>query len=250
MAKKKNLSKEDLEDVSIFESSVGNFKETQQKVRLNDITIRVKCMNEKQKKLKKAIEDKELVISTGAAGVGKTYLSLVTALHVMKTQPKYKRLVLIKSLQTIKGEDVGILPGTLWEKMEPYMYSFTGNLDKIFCSQSITKSLMGQGIINIFPIAYSRGVTFDNSICIIDEAQNMTMDTFKTISSRIGSNAKMIFLGDADQIDLKNKKDSCLSTVVNLFREEEYTGVVEFEEIDSVRNPIIPKILNKLKEAA
>lgn len=248
MAKKKNLSREDLEDVSTYESNTylqngGN----NNSLRLQDIKIQVKCLNEKQKQLRRAIEEKDVVISTGPAGTGRTYMSLLTALHLMKTKPKYKRLVLVKSLQTIKGEDIGYLPGNLWDKMEPYMFSFTGNLDKIFYNPSITKGLIEKGVIEIFPITYIRGVTMDNCIVIVDEAQNLSMHTFRTIITRIGRNCKMVFLGDTEQVDLKNKEMSCLSRVAELFQDQEYAGSVMFEDEDSVRNPIIPELLKLLK---
>jgi phosphate starvation-inducible protein PhoH and related proteins len=247
MGKKfKNLSPQDMEDVSTFEE-FSERRNGSYGIRLQDIQIKIKCLNEKQKELKKVIEEKDVVISTGPAGTGKTYLSLITALHIMKTQPVYSRLVLVKSLQTIKGEEVGYLPGSLWEKMEPYVYSFTGNLDKILGYGLTTKALIEKGIIQILPIAYIRGVTIDNAIVIVDEAQNTDFHTFKTIITRIGRNCKMIFLGDIEQIDRKNKSESCLSHVCELFKDQEFSGSVTFTAEESVRNPIIPKLLEILK---
>lgn len=177
---------------------------------------------------------------------GKTYLSLIEALHLMKKYEKYQRLILVKSVQTIQGESIGYLPGTIWEKMEPYMYSFTGNLDKIFSSKKTTKKLIEDEVIEIMPIAYTRGITFDNVITIIDEAQNIDMHTFKTIITRIGNQSKMIFLGDIEQIDRKNKKESCLEKVRDLFKNREHTDSLHFTSKESIRNPIIPDILKIL----
>lgn len=249
MARKKHLTKEDIDDVSTYETQTQrNNNAFSTGIRLTDIPIEVKCLNKKQKELKHAIEEKEITISIGPAGTGKTYLTLITALHLMKTTPVYERLLLVKSLQTIKGEEVGFLPGTLREKMEPYMQSFTGNLDKIFCSRAVTKSLVDRGIIDVVPIAYIRGNTIDNAIVIIDETQNIDIHTFKTIITRIGKNCKMIFLGDVEQIDRSNKKESCLRLVVKLFFEKDFIGTIEFKNEDCVRNPIIPKILEVLAE--
>jgi len=249
LARKKHLTPQDLEDVSTYEVQTYQAQKYNGKnyIRLQDQKVTIKCLNEKQKYLRRSIEEKDVVISTGPAGTGKTYLSLITALHIMKTQPRYNRLVLVKSLQTIKGEDVGYLPGNLWEKMEPYMFSFTGNLDKIFHNPSTTRGLIDQGTIEIFPITYIRGVTMDNCIVIVDEAQNLSMHTFRTIITRIGYNCKMVFLGDTEQIDLKDKGMSCLSRVAELFRDQEYAGSVTFEDEDSVRNPVIPSLLKLLK---
>jgi len=249
LARKKNLTKDDLEDVSIYEDkSAQTFYESKGGIRLHDIKLEIKCANKKQKDLRRSIEEKPVTISTGPAGTGKTYMSLLTALHLMKTEPKYKRLVLVKSLQTIKGEELGFLPGTLWDKMEPYMFSFTGNLDKILGTPSITKGLIEKGVIEIFPIAYIRGVTMDNCIVIVDESQNLSMHTFRTIITRIGRSCKMVFLGDTEQIDLKNKELSCLERVSELFQGQEYAGSVPFVDEDSVRNPIIPELLKLLKD--
>ena len=248
MARKKNLTREDLEDVSTYEIQTHQVQSNGRNgIRLNDIPIQIKCLNEKQKLLRRAIEEKDVVISTGPAGTGKTYISLLTALHLMKTEPRYKRLVLVKSLQTIKGEDVGYLPGTLWDKMEPYMFSFTGNLDKIFHNPSITKGLIEKGVVEIFPITYIRGVTMDDCVVIVDEAQNLSMHTFRTIITRIGKSCKMVFLGDTEQVDLKDKEMSCLKRVAELFQNQQYAGSVVFEDEDSVRNPIIPALLKLLK---
>jgi len=246
--RKKNLTSEDQEDVSIYEELTQRRNNTfKYRVRLHDIPIRIKCLNEKQKILRRAIEEKSVVISTGPAGTGRTFMSLLTALHLLKTEPQYQRLVLIKSLQIIKGEDLGYLPGTAAEKMEPYMYSFTGNLDKIFGSSRITKALMENGVIEVFPIAYVRGVTIDNAVVIIDEAQNIDMHTFRTIITRIGKSCKMVFLGDVDQIDRKDKSESCLARVAKLFKDAEYAQSVIFTSEESVRNPIIPNLLELLK---
>jgi phosphate starvation-inducible PhoH-like protein len=250
LPRKKNLSSQDLEDFNDYEirtlSSRDN-NHSKNSIRIQGIPIEIKCLNEKQKELRRAIEEKDIVISTGPAGTGRTYMSLLTSLKLIKSKPIYKRIVLVKSLQTIKGEELGFLPGNLWEKMEPYMFSFTGNLDKIFRSSFITKSFIESGIIEIFPIAYIRGVTMDNCIVIIDEAQNLSMDTFRTIITRIGNNCKMIFLGDTEQVDLKNKEGSCLSTVADLFIDQEFAASVKFGDEDSVRNPIIPELLKLLR---
>jgi phosphate starvation-inducible PhoH-like protein len=129
--------------------------------------------------------------------------------------------------------------------MEPYMSSFTSNLHKITGSRLISQKLMDSGIVKIEPIAFVRGNTIDNSIVIIDETQNINMHTFKTIVTRIGRNSKMIFLGDIEQVDRKDK-NSCLADAYKGFKDSDFVGTVEFENEDCVRNPIIPKILDVL----
>jgi phosphate starvation-inducible PhoH-like protein len=246
MARTKNLTPADHDAVTAYEdySHRVEYKKT---VKLENIKISVKCANDRQKELKKSIENNEITISIGPAGTGKTYLSLLTALHLLKQHPEYRKIVLIKSVTTIKGEDLGFLPGTLQEKMEPYMWSYLGNLNKILGDRSTSQKLMESGIITIEPIAYVRGNTMDNSIVIIDETQNIDFHTFKTIVTRIGRNSKMIFLGDIEQIDRKGN-DSCLSKVYEGFKTSNDVGTIEFEGKHCVRNPIIPRILDVLNK--
>ena len=107
---------------------------------------------------------------------------------------------------------------------------------------------MEKKIVEVSPLAYARGLSIDNSIVIIDEAQNIDAHTFKTIITRIGEDSKYIFLGDTEQIDRRRKGESCLSQVISLFKDSDLVGCIEFTDDDCVRNPIIPKILTKLRD--
>jgi phosphate starvation-inducible protein PhoH len=246
--KKRNLTKENVEDVSTYEIRAAAKTLATGKMTLNKVQIKVKCFNEKQKQLKQLIEDNQIIMVSGPSGVGKTFFTLMMALHLMKTEPVYKQLTLIKSVTVIKGEELGFLPGDKNEKILPYMRSFTGNLDKIFKSKITTMDLLESEVIQFQPIAYIRGVNIDNEICIIDETQNIDVDTFKAIVTRIGSNSKFIFLGDTEQIDRKNKKESCFKKMMDIFEDDEHVGVLRFtKEDDCVRNPIIPHILDVLE---
>ena len=111
-----------------------------------------------------------------------------------------------------------------------------------------SKNLISKGLLEILPLAYVRGISIDNSIVIIDEVQNFTDHIFKTIITRIGENSKYIFLGDSEQIDRKHIEESCLSKMLDIFKDSDLMGVINFTEEDCVRNPKIPKILNILKE--
>lgn len=98
------------------------------------------------------------------------------------------------------------------------------------------------------PIAFVRGITFDNSIVIIDEAQNLSFHTFKTLVTRIGEDSKYIIMGDVEQIDRRNKNESPLEKICEIFEDSETVGTIEFKNEDCVRNPIIPELLSKLRE--
>ena len=105
--------------------------------------------------------------------------------------------------------------------------------------------------VEVLPLAYIRGVTLDKSFIIIDESQNITIDLFKSIITRIGEDSKMIFLGDTEQIDFnqdKLKKQSALQHIINIFKDEEYIGYCHFNDDEVIRNPIISKIIQKLRD--
>ena len=201
--------------------------------------------NQKQQQLVNLIEDKEVILATGVAGTGKTYVALATALSLLG--PIYKKVVLVKSVTTLPGEEIGFLKGGMEQKMEPFVMSYVWNIDKI-CGQGSALSLMNKKIIEVLPLAFIRGLSIDNSIVIIDEAQNIDTHTFKTMMTRIGEDSKYIFLGDVEQIDRKKKSESCLQKVMDIFKDSPIIGTIEFTDEDCVRNPIIPKILSILRE--
>jgi len=190
------------------------------------------------------INTKEIVIAVGPAGTGKTYVTLATALELL--DKGYKKIVLIKSVTTIPGEAIGFIPGGVDEKLEPYIMSYSWNIDKL-CGKDTAKDLISKELIEVLPLAFIRGLSIDDSIVIIDEAQNIDRHTFKTIITRIGNNSKYVFLGDAEQVDRKRKDDSCLFDVFDIFKSKDYIGTIEFQDDDCVRNPLIPKILEELR---
>lgn len=211
------------------------------------ISINVKCKSVNQKKLVNSIKQNEITICSGLPGSGKTFLSCAEALKLVKGKSRFKRIVLVKSIVPLKNEEIGHLPGDLKEKMAPIMESFTDNIRKIIGRTRMEK-LMELGVIEIVPIAFARGRSIDNSIILIDEAQNISMDNIRTLMTRIGSNSKMVIMGDVRQKDIRNKKDSSLEIVLNKFKDIEGFGTVELrEQEDVVRNPII-KIIEDIFE--
>lgn len=208
--------------------------------------IRLEAKNDSQIQLINSIKNNEITICAGSAGSGKTYVAVSQALTMLRKQSSpYKKIYLVKSVKTLKDEELGFLKGDLMEKISPFMWSFYINIQKIISEESL-KVLLERNIIVPFPIAYMRGVTIDDSIVIVDEVQNITIDNIKTILTRIGSNCKYILLGDKNQIDLKTKSDSSLRSLVGIFKEVDGIGVVEMSDDDeNVRNPIIKVIEEK-----
>ena len=218
-----------------------------QKDLLSEIKVQVKCKSQGQKLLVKTIKEKEVTFVSGMAGTGKTYMACLQALKMLKNFAKYEKIIIAKSVTVIPGEDIGYLKGSMQEKMDPFMWSYWTNFEKII-GPSLLQRLREEGYIQVWPLAYIRGSNVDNSILLIDESQNISKNTMKTILTRLGKDSRMVFLGDSDQVDLKRKTDSALSYYVKHFKDFEPFGIVELTAEDEVRNPLISKYLEKLEE--
>jgi phosphate starvation-inducible PhoH-like protein len=210
-----------------------------------------KCKSKTQKLLLNAIYEKEMAFGIGPAGVGKSYVAVAAALELVKSNTTpYKRIVVCKPVVDV-DEELGFTPGTVREKMEPYVSSITDIFDKII-GKAARLILEASEILVVAPLAFMRGGTMDNTIFIMDEAQNMTRMQMKTLLSRIGQNSKFVILGDLDQSDrFRDSKKSGLYQAVKLFSKLPEFGYVQFtdSEEDIVRNKIISKILKIYKQA-
>ncbi len=229
------------EDILQMEQYLNRNNVEEEKV-FSTLSVNIKCKTENQKKLVNSIKQNEITICSGLPGSGKTFLSCAEALKLVKGKSRFKRIVLVKSITPLKNEDIGHLPGDLKEKMAPIMESFTDNIRKVI-GRSRMEKLIELGVIEIVPIAFARGRSIDNSIILIDEAQNISMDNIRTLMTRIGNDSKMVIMGDVRQKDIRNKKDSSLEIVLNKFKNVEGFGTVELRNPeDVVRNPIIKVI--------
>jgi len=177
----------------------------------------------KNKEQKFAIEsllhdDIPLVTLTGLAGSGKTFLTLMAALEAQQ-EGKYSRIVFTRSIQSV-GKDMGYLPGDLKEKMAPWLAPIVDNFRHVFKDVTYFDMMIERGEIEIAPLSYIRGRTFNDCFVIVDEAQNATIHELKTIITRIGTNSKVVLLGDTDQIDTPyiGKTSNGLSIVINKFK--------------------------------
>ena len=177
-----------------------------------------------------------LVCLTGLAGSGKTFLALMAGLSKLRSgnspigrtlgadlpddmKVGYERLVISRTLQPV-GRDLGYLPGSMEEKMQPWLMPILDNVRHAFKDTSYFQMMIDKGDIEIAPIPYIRGRTFANSILIVDEAQNATIHELKTIVTRMGANSKIVLLGDVDQIDTPyiDRQSSGLSIVIDKFQ--------------------------------
>jgi len=210
---------------------------------------KIVAANESQKKLIQSIKNNEITICAGPAGTGKTFVALALALSLLrKDGNRFKTIYLVKSVTTLKGEEVGFIKGDLLDKIDPAMWSFYINIEKMILKSTLT-SLITQDIIRPVPLAYIRGSSLDDCIIIADEMQNVTLDNSRTLLTRIGSNSKMIVLGDINQIDMRNKDESSLEILLSLFDGVKDMGVIRMSEEDTnIRNPLINVIEDRYKD--
>lgn len=239
MAKKqKKLSKDELEDISNW-THERNYARN---IKTLAVNLDIRCRSASQKAVIDSIESKVISIITGPPGTGKTYLSCARALKFLKEEPgTYRKIVLIKSVNVPKDEEIGYLKGTLEEKMEMYMYPFISNFHKVI-GKSSTEELKHSGAIEILPIKFALGVTLDDCIIIIDEAQQISKDNLRTIITRIGTNSKMVFLGDIKQKSVNKREKSALEILMEHFVTIPEVGMVKLGREDIVRHPIIKKL--------
>lgn len=177
-------------------------------------------------------DDIELVTLTGLAGSGKTFLALMAGIDGVQ-QGRWKRIVVSRSIQPV-GRDLGYLPGDMDDKMQPWLAPITDNFRTMLSDKNFTyfEMMRDKGELEVAPLAYIRGRTFNDSYVIVDEAQNATVHELKTIITRIGKGSKIVLLGDTDQIDTPyiNKLSNGLSIVVHKFRDKNSTAHVQLEK--------------------
>ena len=185
-----------------------------------DIVCEVVPRNKEQRFALDALRRHEvpLVSLTGLAGSGKTFLALMSGIEALTTK-KYERIVVTRSIQPV-GRDLGYLPGDVREKMEPWMSPLLDNFRHHFKDRVYFEMMIDKGEIEIAPLSYIRGRTFNDSYVIVDEAQNATIHELKTIITRLGENSKIVLMGDTDQIDTAylDKRSNGLAIVVEKFK--------------------------------
>jgi len=196
--------------------------------------------SEKQKNYVRALKDSDIIISTGPAGTGKTFLAVAVAL-TMLLDKKIERIILSRPAVEA-GERLGFLPGDMREKVDPYLRPLYDSLYDLLDFEKIQKKIE-VGDIEIAPLAFMRGRTLKNSFAILDEAQNATDTQIKMFLTRIGENSKIVINGDPSQIDLPNKSLSGLNRSKKLLGHLNEISVVDFDHKDVVRHPLVSKIV-------
>jgi phosphate starvation-inducible PhoH-like protein len=193
-----------------------------------------------QRRYLEAIERNDLVLGVGPAGTGKTYLAVAMAVSALLAK-RVSRIILTRPAVEA-GERLGFLPGTLQEKVDPYLRPLYDALFDMMESEKVDK-LLERNTIEVAPIAFMRGRTLNDSFIILDEAQNSTTEQMKMVLTRTGFNSKMVVNGDITQIDLPPGKRSGLIDALEVLRGVEGISMVQFDDRDVVRHNLVQRIV-------
>jgi phosphate starvation-inducible PhoH-like protein len=207
-----------------------------------------KFLSDNQKIYYDLLKKNQITICSGPAGVGKSYIAMKAALDILSdpTSP-YEKIIIVRPAVEAE-EKLGSLPGNVEEKLDPYIFPSYYLMNKIIGKENREK-LKDIDAIEVFALAYMRGMNIDNSILIFEEAQNSTPNQMKLLLTRIGFNSKFFISGDLEQTDrYKDKTHSGLYDAIKKFKGLDDVGVFEFDNKDVVRNPLIGKILKRYEE--
>ena len=205
---------------------------------VNGKSIYARSIN--QQALVSAYEENDLLFAVGPAGSGKTYTAIALAVKALK-QREVRRIILSRPAVEA-GEKLGFLPGDMKEKIDPYLQPLYDALQDMIPAAKLTE-YMEKGTIQIAPLAFMRGRTLSDAVVILDEAQNTTALQLKMFLTRLGLGGKMIVTGDMTQIDLPASQKSGLRDALERFQNIKGIKIIEFNEKDIVRHPLVKRIV-------
>lgn len=202
---------------------------------------KIRPKTENQKAYVNAINNNTVVFGIGPAGTGKTYLAMAKAVQALHSR-QVNRIILTRPAVEA-GESLGYLPGTLSEKIDPYLRPLYDALHEMVEPDTIPH-LIEVGTIEVAPLAYMRGRTLNDAFIILDEAQNTSAEQMKMFLTRLGFNSHMVITGDASQIDLPRGTDSGLAQAVNYLQGIDDIAIIELKSSDVVRHDLVSKIVD------
>ncbi|HTD21728.1 MAG TPA: PhoH family protein [Terriglobales bacterium] len=206
-------------------------------------SVQPKSVN--QKRYIEAIENNDMVFGIGPAGTGKTYLAVAMAVSALVAK-QVNRIILARPAVEA-GERLGFLPGTLQEKVDPYLRPLYDALYDLLDAEKVDRHLE-KNVIEIAPIAFMRGRTLNDSFIILDEAQNTTSEQMKMFVTRMGFNSKCVITGDITQIDLPNTRRSGLLEVMDVLKSVNGISFIHFDESDVVRHHLVQRIVRAYED--
>jgi phosphate starvation-inducible PhoH-like protein len=231
--------------ISVQEEPKKNVSRKDQITEIIKKKSKEKFLSENQKKYYDLLIGNQITICSGPAGVGKSYIAMKAALDLLSDPlTPYEKIIIVRPAVEAE-EKLGSLPGNVEEKLDPYIFPSYYLMNKIIGKEAREK-LKQIDVIEVFALAYMRGMNIDNSILIFEEAQNSTPNQMKLLLTRIGFNSKFFISGDLEQTDrYKDKRHSGLWDAIEKFKDLSDVGVFEFDNKDVVRNPLISKILKR-----
>lgn len=209
---------------------------------------RKKFLTDSQKDYYDILCNNQITICSGPAGVGKSFVAMRAAIDLLCDPDNgYEKIIIVRPAVEAE-EKLGSLPGNVEEKLDPYIFPSYYLMNKIIGKEAREK-LKEVEVIEVFALAYMRGMNIDNSILIFEEGQNATPKQMKLLLTRIGFNSKFFISGDLEQTDrYKDKTHSGLYDALVKFKDVEDIGVFSFDNKDIIRNPLINKILDKYEQ--
>ena len=202
-----------------------------------------KFLNEKQREFYKQLEAYTITFCTGPAGTGKSFISIYHALRQLASKENsIDGIILCRPLITVDNEGIGFLPGTLEDKVDPYMMAYWQIIEKLV-GKAILHNLVEGGVIKVIPVAFFRGLSIENKVILYDEAQNSTSSAMKSFLTRIGHNSKMVIMGDIKQTDRKGVTG--LQDGMERLKGLPKVSSFEFTNDDIVRHDLINQILER-----
>jgi phosphate starvation-inducible protein PhoH and related proteins len=193
-----------------------------------------------QRRYVEAIEQNDMVFGVGPAGTGKTYLAVAMAASALLAK-KVSRIILVRPAVEA-GERLGFLPGTLQEKVDPYLRPLYDALYDLLEQDRVDK-MLERNVIEVAPLAFMRGRTLNDAFIIMDEAQNTSSEQMKMFLTRLGNNSKAVITGDVTQIDLPNPKKSGLVEAIEILKGVDGIQFCHFEDGDVVRHHLVQRVI-------
>ena len=207
---------------------------------------RIAAKNLAQRRYIEFMHNRDLVIVSGPAGTGKTYLAMAVAVAALNRH-EVSRVVLTRPAVEA-GEKLGFLPGSMAEKVNPYLRPLYDALNDMMPFEKAAR-LMDRGVIEVAPLAFMRGRTLNDSFVILDEAQNTTSEQMKMFLTRLGFDSKAVITGDTTQIDLPAEKRSGLVEAIDILQGVDGIGFMQFTKEDVVRHPLVQSIIDAYERA-
>lgn len=235
------------QDVDLYaqQAITGNVPEPSNDIILKIGRVTVKAKTKHQKEYVDAINNNIITFAIGCAGTAKSYLAATSAVKALK-EKQVNKIIITRSPVALEGYNMGYIPGSDGDKMAPWIAPLIDVFSKFYTPEKLN-SMIESGVIEAVPLAYIRGRSFENCFVILDEAQNISINAFKSVMTRLGVGSKLVICGDTKQTDINGM--SGLETAARIMKGAESVAVVRFGFEDIVRSGITAEVIKRFTEA-